>query len=47
MSFRNTISLLVSTVGVFMSRIKKSQMMEDLYNNAGKVAKEISYRSAT
>ncbi len=45
MSFRNTISLLVETVNVFMSRIKKSQMVRNVYDNASTVNKEIAYFS--
>lgn len=45
LKFSNTISLLISTVDVFMSRIKKSQMVQDVYDNANTVKKEIAYFS--
>lgn len=43
--FSNTISLLMETVNVFMSRIKKVQMVQDVYNNAGGANKQIAYFS--
>lgn len=45
LSFRNTIALLITTVDVFMSRIKKAQMVQDLYDNATTTKKEIAYFS--
>jgi NTE family protein len=45
LKFSNTISLLISTVDVFMSRIKKSQMVQDVYDNAATAKKEIAYFS--
>jgi len=45
LSFRNTISLLITTVDVFMSRIKKVQMVQDLYDNAATTKKEVAYFS--
>jgi NTE family protein len=44
-SFRNTISLLITTVDVFMSRIKKIQMIQDIYENAATTKKQIAYFS--
>jgi NTE family protein len=43
LSFRNTISLLIETVNVFMSRIKKEQMVRNVYDNAATANKEIAY----
>ncbi|MET0635335.1 MAG: patatin-like phospholipase family protein [Chitinophagaceae bacterium] len=43
--FPNTIGLLMETVNVFMSRIKKVQMVQDVYNNAGTANKQIAYFS--
>lgn len=43
--FRNTISLLVSTVDVFMARIKKAQMVQDIYENTASASKEIAFLS--
>jgi NTE family protein len=45
LTFRNTFTLLLETVNVFMSRIKKVQMVQDVYNNAGTANKEIAYSS--
>lgn len=45
MKFSNTISLLIETVNVFMSRIKKAQMVQNVYDNAGTANKEIAYFS--
>jgi len=45
LSFRNTISLLIATVDVFMSRIKKAQMIQDIYENAATTKKQIAYFS--
>jgi NTE family protein len=45
LSFRNTISLLITTVDVFMARIKKVQMVQDVYNNAATAKREIAYFS--
>jgi NTE family protein len=43
--YRNTFALLMETVNVFMSRIKKAQMVRNVYDNAGTVNKEIAYFS--
>jgi NTE family protein len=43
--FFNTITLLMETVNVFMSRIKKVQMVQDVYDNAGGANKQIAYFS--
>jgi len=43
LSFRNTITLLVATVDVFMARIKKAQMVSDIYENAATANREIAY----
>jgi NTE family protein len=43
--YRNTISLLVETMNVFMSRIKKIQMMRNVYDNANTAGKEVAYFS--
>lgn len=45
MRFNNTLSLLMETVNVFMSRIKKSQMVRNVYDNAATVNKQIAYFS--
>jgi len=45
MTFSNTIALLMETVNVFMSRIKKVQMIQDIYDNAGHANKQIAYLS--
>jgi NTE family protein len=45
LKYRNTFILLLETVKVFMSRIKKVQMMQDVYNNAGTANKQIAYFS--
>jgi NTE family protein len=45
LKFSNTIKLLWETVNVFMSRIKKVQMVQDVYDNAGGANKEIAYFS--
>jgi NTE family protein len=45
MTFHNTISLLITTVDVFMARIKKSQMIRDLYDNVALSNKKIAYFS--
>lgn len=42
---KNTVSLLIATVDTFMSRIKKSQMVEDVYENAATTKKQIAYFS--
>lgn len=44
-SFRNTIALLIATVDVFMNRIKKAEMVEDIYRNTEAANKEIAYLS--
>lgn len=41
----NSISLLVETVDVFMARIKKAQMIQDVYDNADMANKQIAYFS--
>jgi NTE family protein len=43
--FPNTLKLLLETVNVFMSRIKKVQMVQDVYNNAATSKREIAYFS--
>lgn len=45
LSFKNTFSLLIETVNVFMSRIKKSQMVRNVYDNASTANKQIAYFS--
>ena len=45
MQFKNTISLLMETVNVFMSRIKKMQMVRNVYDNAATANKQIAYFS--
>lgn len=45
LSFHNTFTLLLETVNVFMSRIKKVQMVQDIYGNAGGADKQIAYFS--
>jgi len=42
---KNTFTLLTETVNVFMARIKKSQMVTDVYDNADTFKKEIAYFS--
>lgn len=44
-NYNNAISLLIATVDVFMSRIKKVQMMQDVYDNAATTKKQIAYFS--
>jgi NTE family protein len=39
----NTFSLLLKIVDVFMSRIKKAQMVQDIYENVNNANKEIAY----
>ncbi len=41
----NTFSLLLRIVDVFMSRIKKAQMVQDIYENVNNANKEIAYYS--
>jgi len=43
--FKNTIALLIRTVDVFMLRIKKLQIVQDIYENAGNANKQIAYIS--
>jgi NTE family protein len=43
--FSNTFTLLMETVNVFMSRIKKVQMVRNVYDNAGGANKQIAYFS--
>lgn len=45
LNIRNTFSLLISTVDVFMSRIKKAQMAQDIYEDATSTKKQIAYLS--
>lgn len=45
MTFSNTITLLMETVNVFMSRIKKVQMVQNVYDNAAGAKKQIAYFS--
>jgi NTE family protein len=45
LTIKNTISLLMATVDTFMSRIKKAQMVEDIYDNAATTKKQIAYFS--
>lgn len=45
LSFRNTIALLIATVDVFMARIKKAQMVQDIYENAATADKQVAYFS--
>lgn len=45
MTFSNTVALLMQTVNVFMSRIKKVQMVQDVYGNAAGAKKQIAYFS--
>ncbi len=42
---RNTISLLITTVDVFMSRIKKAQMVDNIFQNASTTKKQVAYLS--
>ncbi len=43
--FRNTFSLLLETVNVFMSRIKNMQMVRNVYDNAATANKQVAYFS--
>lgn len=45
LKFSNTVSLLIATVDVFMARIKKAQMVQDVYENAATSNKEVAYFS--
>lgn len=45
MKFKNTFALLMETVNVFMTRIKKSQMVRNVYDNAATANKQIAYFS--
>lgn len=45
LKFSNTISLLIATVDVFMARIKKAQMVQDIYDNAVTANKQVAYFS--
>ena len=45
LTLKNTFTLLMETVNVFMTRIKKSQMVSDVYENASTAKKEIAYFS--
>ncbi len=42
---KNTISLLINTVDTFMSRIKKAQLVQDVYDNAEGAKKQVAYFS--
>jgi NTE family protein len=44
-NFKNTIALLIATVDVFMIRIKKAQMVQDVYDNAATAKKQVAYFS--
>jgi NTE family protein len=44
-AYNNAISLLIATVDVFMSRIKKVQMIQDVYENAETSKKQVAYFS--
>ncbi|MFZ1307413.1 MAG: patatin-like phospholipase family protein [Ferruginibacter sp.] len=44
-TYNNAISLLIATVDVFMSRIKKVQMIQDVYENAETSKKQVAYFS--
>ncbi len=43
--FSNTVALLIATVDVFMARIKKAEMMEELYDNTKTANRQIAYLS--
>lgn len=45
LSFSNTLSLLIATVDVFMARIKKAQMVQNVYSNAAMANKQVAYFS--
>jgi NTE family protein len=45
LTIKNTVSLLMATVDTFMSRIKKAQMAEDVFDNAATFKKQIAYFS--
>ena len=45
LKLKNTFTLLSETVNVFMARIKKAQMVSDVYENAETMKKEIAYFS--
>src|SRR5688572_5500383 len=45
LKFSNTITLLISTVDTFMSRIKKAQMVQDVYDNVKTANRQIAYFS--
>tara|TARA_R110000868_G_scaffold71713_2_gene209714 strand:- start:44014 stop:45318 length:1305 start_codon:yes stop_codon:yes gene_type:complete len=45
MTLRNTFSLLLATVDVFMDRIKKSQLVQDVYRNVETTNKQVAYFS--
>jgi NTE family protein len=42
---KNTVSLLINTVDTFMSRIKKAEMIQDVYDNAETAKKQVAYFS--
>lgn len=44
-TYNNAVSLLIATVDVFMSRIKKVQMIQDVYENAETSNKQVAYFS--
>ncbi|MBN1183871.1 MAG: patatin-like phospholipase family protein [Bacteroidales bacterium] len=43
--YGNTITLLMETINIFMSRIKKAQMVRNVYDNASTFNKEVAYFS--
>jgi NTE family protein len=45
LQYHNTFALLLETNNVFMSRIKKAQMIRNVYDNASTVNKEVAYFS--
>jgi NTE family protein len=45
LNLRNTVTLLIQTVDVFMARIKKTQMVQDIYDNTKFDNREIAYFS--
>jgi NTE family protein len=45
LQYHNTIALLLETINVFMSRIKKAQMVSTVYDNARNIDKEVAYFS--
>jgi NTE family protein len=45
LKIKNTVSLLIATVDTFMSRIKKAQLIQDVFNNAATTKKQVAYLS--